>query len=153
MPIDLSGAPIEIQPLGCEALMLAIPVEHPLAKRRFINLANLQGEPTILFRRDVAPESHDRITAACRESGTALKIAFEVEGLQAALSLACAGLGIAFVPASARLVPRHGIAFVPLRQPKIELHLGLATRKVTHHDPVLEIVRTIITETAGSIYT
>ncbi|MBI1290981.1 LysR family transcriptional regulator [bacterium] len=152
LPIDLPANILSLTPVGKEPLVLAIPADHRLATRRTVNLANLREEPVILFRREVAPDSHDRITAACREAGMNLRIAYEVEGLQAGLSLVCAGLGIAFVPASARTIPRHGVAFVPLRQPAIELELGLVSRIAKHHDAALEGVRDIIIETARSVY-
>lgn len=152
LPLNPVVPVLDVSLIGTEPLVCAIPSGHRLAGRSSLTVAAIRNEPLVLFQRDVAPEAYDRIIQAFRAGGSAPVIAYEVEGLQASLSLVCAGLGIALVPGTAQAVPREGVRFVPIHKPRLTLELGLATRRDFHEDPLLRVASEIIHRTAKEVY-
>ncbi|HYQ54565.1 MAG TPA: LysR substrate-binding domain-containing protein, partial [Pseudomonas sp.] len=59
------GKSLEWRPLTEERLMVALPTEHPLAKRSRIDLASLASEPLVMFARKVSPLYFDNLIATC----------------------------------------------------------------------------------------
>ena len=55
--------------LGREDLLLAVHTTHPLARKQAIQIRDLVDEFFIGIRRDVMPDYHDRVIAACRRKG------------------------------------------------------------------------------------
>jgi DNA-binding transcriptional LysR family regulator len=87
---------LETVPVLTEELVLAVASGHPLAKRKRVALADLEGVPLVMFR-----EGYDlRATtlAACVAAG--IQPTFAVEGgeMDGVLRLTEAGLGVAIVP-------------------------------------------------------
>jgi DNA-binding transcriptional LysR family regulator len=59
-----------------EPMVAALPARHPLARRRGgpLALAELSGEPFVLYRRAAAPGLHDAIVGACQAAGFTLLV-------------------------------------------------------------------------------
>jgi DNA-binding transcriptional LysR family regulator len=119
---------LTVRGVYAERLMLAMAESHPLATLATIPFKKLSEERVIIFRRSMAPHAYDDIMARGRELGQPLRIAYEPDALQTGMSLAAAGLGIAFVPESARAISREGLVFRRLSVPEITLHMGFAHR-------------------------
>lgn len=105
-----------------EPYVLALPREHRLAARRDIALSELAGVPLILFPRRNGPELHDAMLLACRDSGFSPHIVQEVEKKSTTLALVGAGIGCAFVPASAEGA-REDVVFRPVHGPLPQVEL------------------------------
>ena len=97
LPIDDAGLATET--VMRQPIMIALPPEHPLAKRQRVPLKELSGEPQIMFARSNGPRFFDAVLAACREAGFSMNIAHEVDNLYTACALVAAGLGVCLVPA------------------------------------------------------
>jgi DNA-binding transcriptional LysR family regulator len=98
-----------------EPLVAAFPTGHPLSRRKMLKLAMLAGEPFVLQARSRGPGSHDQILAICRAAGFSPRVV--QEGSQTdALSLVAAGVGVAIVPTSLRVIRRAGVVYRPLRE-------------------------------------
>ncbi len=84
-------------PLLTEEILLAVPTEHPLAKRTSICLNEVMGDSFISLR----PGHNLRETtdALCKYAGFTPRIAFESDDPATVRGLIKAGLGIAFIPA------------------------------------------------------
>lgn len=67
LPLDCRG--LATQPLVEEAVLAVLPPRHRFARRRSIDLADLAGDPLILFPRPIGPDLYDSIISACRASG------------------------------------------------------------------------------------
>jgi len=52
-----------------ESFSLVLPLKHPLAKRKKINLLDLANEPFIGLPYDCAPKVSEAIVEICRKSG------------------------------------------------------------------------------------
>jgi DNA-binding transcriptional LysR family regulator len=99
-----------------DPLLAVLPEGHPLAARRAIRLADLDGVPMAAPRADRAARSHralvERLLA---DAGVKPHIAFEVDDLPAAQALARAGLAVVLMH-GLTIPDRHpGIAVRPLR--------------------------------------
>ena len=110
-----------------EPLIAALPLSHPLARRKHVKLAQLAGEPFILFPRALGPNFFDQIVGACRRSGFGPKIVQEAIQMGTIVSLVATGLGVALVPASVKNVRRRGVVYKPLTSPS-EVELSMAWR-------------------------
>lgn len=118
-----------VEPLMEEALLLAIPADHALARRRTVPLGKLAGESCILWQRAVAPGAYDAVLAACQAAQFCPRIAYEAEAIQTALGLVSGGLGIAFVPESTRVLSREGVVYTRLAGNPVVLELSVAWRR------------------------
>ncbi|MFO0551115.1 MAG: LysR substrate-binding domain-containing protein [Polyangiaceae bacterium] len=104
-----------------EAIVVALPHDHPLAKKRRVSLASLAGEPFITIPRERGPAFFDQLIALCTGAGFSPKLAHEAPHFDL-LSMVAAGFGVALVPESVKDVPPPGLVTRPLVEgPKTEL--------------------------------
>ncbi|MBA3260088.1 MAG: LysR family transcriptional regulator [Gemmatimonadales bacterium] len=96
---------VEAIAIGREAVMLALPEKHPLARARSVRLADLGGEPFVWFSRRAAPLYYDQMARACAAGGLALHVAQEANSDTARLNLVAAGIGATWSLGSS--VSRH----------------------------------------------
>ncbi|WP_052573346.1 LysR family transcriptional regulator [Haloferula sp. BvORR071] len=82
---------------------LAIPENHPLAAKKKIPIASLDGQKLLLYSRNDYPEYWQAVTRLFRENGLQAKVAGEFDGISSLGAAVAAGLGVAFVAVGARL--------------------------------------------------
>jgi DNA-binding transcriptional LysR family regulator len=87
---------IESAPLLEEDYVLAVSAHHPLGRQRAVRLADLAGEPFILF--PTGYRLREVTLAACRAAGFEPRVALDGGAMQSALEFVAAGLGVAIVP-------------------------------------------------------
>jgi DNA-binding transcriptional LysR family regulator len=81
---------------------LAIPETHPLAKKKKIPLADLDGQKLLLYSRADYPEYWQAVTRLFRDNGLQAKVAGEFDGVTSLAAALAAGLGVAFVALGSR---------------------------------------------------
>lgn len=96
-----------------ETFVLALPLDHPLVKKKHIALASVALEPFVFFPRERGPAFFDQLISLCREAGFNPRIAHEAPPLDV-LSLVGAGFGISIVPSSVRESGRSDVILRPL---------------------------------------
>lgn len=96
-----------------EPLLVALPAEHPLVRRKRIDLALLAREPFVLFPRERSPAFFDDIMALCRAAGFSPRIVQEAPHLDI-ISLVAAGFGVSILPESIRTIRRKGFLLRPI---------------------------------------
>jgi DNA-binding transcriptional LysR family regulator len=102
--------------LMTELLFVAVPSDHPLAARTAIRIAELEGEPLVLYPTGLRPSFIDRTRAMCAEAGFAPNVVAEVaEGVHG-IALVATGGGLAFVPRSAINLDVPGVTYRPLHE-------------------------------------
>ena len=117
-----------VEPLLEEAMVAALPAEHPLARGGTIALSDLAAETFVLYRRPAGPGLYDAIIAACRVAGFSPTVGQEAPRILSTLSLVAAGVGVSIVPESLRRMNVEGVAYVDLA-PGLTAPLLLATRR------------------------
>jgi len=136
---------LAVEKIKSEPLWLAMPKGHALTRYDRVPLKALENEPMILFPRRVTPGLHDSLTALCRNEGVSLNVVHEVDSLAGGLTLASAGLGIAFTTrGQQRLWP--DIAFRPVRG-KAVIEQGVCYRRDAQ-SPVLETLLRVVRQVA-----
>lgn len=99
--IRLEDARVRRTVLREEALIVALPLGHPLARDDGpINLAELAREPLIVYPRVPRPSYADQVVTLFRDHGLEPRIAQEAREIQTALGLVAAEEGICIVPVS-----------------------------------------------------
>ncbi|KRP66872.1 LysR family transcriptional regulator [Pseudomonas orientalis] len=110
------GASIQSFALTEDRLMVALPVDHPLASRKRISLASLATEPLVMFSRNVSPVYFDNLIATCRASGFSPRVLHEVRSVASQIAFVSCGQGIALVPASMKKLAPSNVVLRPLSQ-------------------------------------
>ena len=112
-------------PLFDDPLVLAVASGHPIARKRSVQVRELDGVDLVMFR-----EGYDLRAAtldACREAGVHPHIVSEGGEMAGVLSFVAAGLGAAVVPAIA--LPRDGsLVAVPFSAPTLSRTIAVAQR-------------------------
>jgi DNA-binding transcriptional LysR family regulator len=94
-----------------EALVLAIPEQHALARARVLPLDAVLAEPLVIFPRRIVPSLHDAIFALYHARARAPQVVQEAIQMQTIVNLVAAGLGVAWVPDSVREFQRSGVVY------------------------------------------
>jgi DNA-binding transcriptional LysR family regulator len=126
-----------------EALLAALPVEHPLTRvGRPLGAADLAGEPVIMHSPTEARYFYDLVVGLVQVAHT--DVVHTVSQILTMIWLVAAGRGIAFVPASAARLGIPGVVFAaldtPAREP-VELHLLWLTE--TANPPLRSVLRVL----------
>lgn len=109
------GAALRTVPLRQDGLVAALPQDHALASRRTVRLAELAGDPWILFPATLGPGLHRRIVTACARNGFVPQIAQEAIQMETIVGLVAGGLGVSVVPPTMAGAHRPGVRFVTLQ--------------------------------------
>ncbi len=102
------GHGLKWTPLLQVSWQLAVNHQHPLARRKHVTVAEVAGEPLLVFCQRDYPEYWDAITGWLRKHQQRLAIAGEYDGVDSLLAAVESGLGVAIVTTStARLIPKR----------------------------------------------
>lgn len=97
--LPLHDERLEVRELFAEELLLALPPGHPLARKRTVTGADLEGERLIVLK-----EGHclgDQVLGFCDRRGFRTQISFRSAQLETIQALVHAGMGISLIPAMA----------------------------------------------------
>lgn len=104
------------EPVGRDAVMVALPADHRLAGADAVDLADLADDPFIIFERAFEPALFDALIALCQRAGFSPQIAQQANRIFVILGLVAAGLGVAFAPRSVQhAFSTQEVVFKPLR--------------------------------------
>ena len=107
-----------------DPLVVILPGDHRLARRKSLAVADLSGEPFITVSK-TAPTLRAMIAAYIRKSGVDLSPHQEVDHLSMAISMIASTRSVALLPAYARSFLPSSIVSRPLKDgPAIDLVLG-----------------------------
>lgn len=140
IPVPHEG--LAVEPLWKEPLVVALPRAHALASRGRIALRALERETLILFPLYMSPGRYESIADMCRKAGFSLNAVHEVDNIHTMLEMVSAGMGVALLRASARLIenPLGRSLKHPLGNPvekKSPGNRGIAFRDL-QHSPLVE---------------
>ncbi|MHC9059494.1 LysR family transcriptional regulator [Pantoea sp. y20] len=126
-----------------ESCVLAVPIQHALAARERVAVADFQHEAMIIPDRRTRPHSHDLTMSLFKLAGFTPHIAQFAEEKQTILSLVAAGLGLAVVPASYRTMNSDSVSYIALDLPEQikGLPLSIAWQKGNEDSFLLDMLR------------
>ena len=141
--VDRLPPVVEHQPFLSEHYVLAVSASHRLAEAGAVRLADLAGEPFILF-----PESYklrEVTLTACRAAGFEPRVALDGGAMQSALEFVASGLGVALVPELA-LRRARGIRGLAIADQDLRRSLGVVWRKGHYLTPAARALRDFLAE-------
>jgi DNA-binding transcriptional LysR family regulator len=124
--------------------VLALPIGHPLLAQPQIMLRDLAAQPFIWSDRSLRLPLIDQLMAACIGHGLVPKIAQEVVGISHILSLVSVGIGLGFVPSSAKWRPQEGIVLRQVCDLDLLYRVDLAWRADNSSPALQQFVRTAL---------
>ena len=99
-------AGLERRRLLVDHLYVVLPEGHRLARRDAVSVADLEGEPLVLPRRDTpAGRFRSVVEHLCAQAGFSPRVAYELDDLPAAQAFVAAGIAV---------VPMHGLILATL---------------------------------------
>ena len=143
LPVENTDASLIVKPILREALVLAVPKGHALARLRVVPVRSLAKAPFIRFPRRIAPGLYDQIDSMCCRAGFKPRIVQEALQIQTTISLVAAGLGIAIVPESIRSLHPEQVVYRPLIRPAAMTEMGLAYEG-ENNSPVLRVFLDVV---------
>ncbi|BBE34343.1 LysR substrate-binding domain-containing protein [Sphingosinicella microcystinivorans] len=118
-----------------EELCAVVPLDHPLAHRKEIDLDELRDEPFAILERHLFPAHHDTVIAECRKAGFAPRILHYGDQIPTVLTYVTAHMGVCIAPRLAETSWGSMLSFVSIRgRPFIDIHL--ITRETDTRDAV-----------------
>jgi DNA-binding transcriptional LysR family regulator len=111
-----------------EPLVVLLPADHALARKKSTDLASLQHLPFILFEKGFS--LHRVILEACRRRGFEPTIVARSSQIDFMVKLAAAGFGIAFLPRMIAEQRRHpAVRLVRLAEPQTKWNPAIIWRR------------------------
>lgn len=137
----LEESALRTEQIGRVAYQVALPEGHRLAARRSVALADLDGEPIVIFPREIAPQIYDTVLVLCQEAGATLKIVMEAFPAQSIIALVASGVGLGFIASETQRLTRAGVVYRPIVDPRPHLSIGVAY----HADHIAPAARAFVT--------
>ncbi|GAA0951910.1 LysR family transcriptional regulator [Nonomuraea longicatena] len=97
-----------------QVLGVALPLDHPLSRRRSVRIDELFDERFIVVPRSRHRAVHDQLIARFENAGRTLDIAAEEVAFPSVLARVALGDGVGLVPAQMGADPGNGVVIVPL---------------------------------------
>ncbi|WP_294006601.1 LysR family substrate-binding domain-containing protein [Streptomyces sp.] len=122
---DLS---LTVHTLRRDRLVVAVPVDHPLARRKRLRAADLAGADLIVHSADRRSVMYDVVLGLLRDAGVEPHIRHEVGETSTLVTLVAGGLGVAVVPKPVTALALDGVAYLPLAGADARVELAVAHR-------------------------
>ena len=112
-----------------EEMQLAVPPEHPLADRREVHPADLNGQDFVGFDEDLSIRKE--MERFFRTQGIAVNLVMHFDNIQMIKEAVALGRGISILPARTMQaeIAQGRLVAVPLREPELVRPLGIVHRR------------------------
>jgi len=119
---------VVIETLRHDPLVLVTPVNHVLARRPAVSIAELADFAFVTFRTDAGTGVQGQVLRLCREAGFEPKIALQAGEGSTIIGLVAAGCGISILPESFTGLRVKGVSYRRLSDRGAVTQLALARR-------------------------
>jgi DNA-binding transcriptional LysR family regulator len=124
--VDAEG--IDNTLLAEEPLVVVLPETSPLAKHPDVSMADLLQEVLVIYPSQPRPSFADQVLSQFRVRGYAVEKTYETNGLQTAIGLVAAGMGVTVVGSSVQRLQRDDVVYLPFREQGVTTPLIMSTR-------------------------
>jgi len=145
---------IAVKVLRRDRLVAAVPAGHPLAQRKKVRVADLEGVPLIVHSADRRSAMYGVVTGLCRGAGFDPVIRHEVGETSTLVTLVAGGLGVAVVPEQITALGLEGVVYRPLVGPASTVELAVAhhsERSEPHLLRAISVVEELIRGSRGRV--
>lgn len=143
LPVDMDG--LEAQKLYEEDFLLAVPSDHPLAKKTRVKPEDLPGETLLLLE-----DGHclrDQALAVCSRVDVTESLDYRATSLETLRQMVAAGLGVTLLPAlsaSGPFASNRSLALKPFASPVPTRTVGAVWRKSSTRTAAIKAVGQLI---------
>jgi DNA-binding transcriptional LysR family regulator len=121
-----------------DRMVLAVPIGHPLTKRKAVRLRDLQNFPFVWFPRWVNPLFYDQLRRACARGGLSEpRIVQEAADRDTNLGLVQCQIGLSWQPETVHWHCPRGVVLVPVVDMNVRLPFNLIWKK-DNSSPLLQ---------------
>ena len=111
-PMPAEPRELVFETVAREHIAVAVPRNHPLAKRTRIHSKALANESFIIYPSSQPMSNWEKLVRnICRKAGFEPHVVQRTMQITTAISLVSAGIGVAMVPISAENVPQKGVVY------------------------------------------
>jgi DNA-binding transcriptional LysR family regulator len=129
-----------------DRLVLAVPADHPLARRAAVQLREVKSYDFVGFLRAGRFGYRDHILDVCRQAGFLPRIVKESAPMVSVIGLVASGVGIALVPSMARRLQMADVRYVGLKDKHAHMDFAFAWNK-EQFSPVLKTFLSVARDT------
>jgi DNA-binding transcriptional LysR family regulator len=137
---------LDYRPIEEEALVVALPEDHPLALQAAVSIEALAGEPFVSFPRDAGSTLRTITQRFCMSYGFSPRIVQEAPDSYTIHSLVAAGVGVTIALSSTVHIQQPGVRYLPLMEGSPRFQAALAWRR-DNTSPALRSVLAIADDT------
>jgi DNA-binding transcriptional LysR family regulator len=113
----LSGHHFSSECVAYDAMVVALPSRHPLAKKSNLKLADLASQFFIGMSARTHPGAREWLKEACEDAGFTGRILQEADSEPTVIQFVADNLGVALLPEQVTGLPHEGVVFLPLTPP------------------------------------
>jgi len=113
----LSGHALLSECVAHDTMLVALPTEHPLAKRARVKLGDLASQFFIGMSAKTYPGAREWLAETCRAAGFVGRILQEADSETTVMQFVSDGLGAALLPEQVTTLPHDGVVFRPVVPP------------------------------------
>ncbi|MFI9821157.1 LysR family transcriptional regulator [Streptomyces sp. NPDC052013] len=119
---------LTVHTLRRDRLVVALPVEHPLAPKTQVRAADLADVDLIVHWAGRHSVMHNVVFGVLRGAGVEPQVRHEVGETSTLITLVAGGLGVAVVPEPVTALTLRGVVYRPLVRPAAAIELAVAYR-------------------------
>ena len=137
---------LSVEAILKERLVVALPEQHPLARKSRVAFAELAQESFLVLPRQLAPGFYDQLLDLAHQAGFEPRLGAEASQLQTIINLVAADMGITLVPESVTQMGSRGVVFKRLPEPSPIVEIAVAWRRHDQSEVLLaflDVVREI----------
>ena len=128
-------------------LGVVVPIDHKLAKRKSVSLADLSAEQFVVVPRSTVSPGYGPLFALCQQAGFEPRIVQEVGSISSQLNLVSVGMGIGLTVTGTHFIYPSSLAVIGLKDVSYTTTFALSWVKGST-EPVLEQFVKIVRELA-----
>jgi DNA-binding transcriptional LysR family regulator len=129
LPVKSLPLDVGISTLFRESIILAVPAQHPLARRKQIALDVLRDEPFVAVQIQEGVGFNAQVAELCAMGGLSPKVTQRAGQFVTLAGMVAGGLGVAFVPDSLRHLQIPDVVYRPLAEIARQSELAVVFRK------------------------
>ncbi|ABS75648.1 MULTISPECIES: acetoin biosynthesis transcriptional regulator AlsR [Bacillus] len=133
----LQHSALHMEKVQSSPCILALPKQHPLTAKQTIDIQDLKNEPIITLSKETWPTLYLEFVNYCEQAGFKPKIVQEATEYQMVIGLVSAGIGVTFVPSSAKKLFNLEVAYRGINQVQLTAEWVIAYRK-DNQNPILK---------------
>lgn len=139
---------VSVTTLRHDPLMLVMPSNHRLARKKSVKLHELADEEFVMYSKDVGTGIHAQIVRLCRQAGFEPHIVQEAREAATIIGLVVAGCGVSILPESFQCIQMQGVCYRNIADPDAVTALMLATRS-NESTPLIDAFSQLAFEAGG----